>query len=64
MIKIEKRGKIMLTPISTNKARKMIEEALGVPKINLEAVKHYFICISGDESPGVTKYWEQKMDIK
>ncbi len=54
----------MLSPISTNKARKMIEKALGVPNVSLKAVKSYFICISGDESPGVTKYWEQKMEIK
>jgi len=54
----------MQTPISTNQARKKIEEALGVPKVNLEAVKHYFVCISGDESKGITKYWELKREIK
>ena len=54
----------MQTPISTNVARKLIEEALGIPKVNLEAVKHYFICISGDESKGVMKYWEPRGEIK
>jgi len=55
----------MLTPISTNKARRMIEDALGVPKVNLAAVRSFFLCISGDEGKsGTPKFWELKKPIK
>lgn len=55
----------MLTPISTNGARKMIEDALGIPKVNLEAVRHFFLCISGDpERKGTPKFWELRKPIK
>jgi hypothetical protein len=43
----------------------MIEDTLGVPKVNLDAVRHFFFCTSGNESErGTPKFWELKGSIE
>ncbi len=40
----------------------MIEEKLGVPKVNLKTVRHFFLCTSGNETEkGTPKFWEVKI---
>ncbi|MDD2907412.1 MAG: hypothetical protein PHH98_02105 [Candidatus Gracilibacteria bacterium] len=54
----------MLEPITTNMAREMIQESLGIPKVSLEGVQMFFTCNEGICIPGEPKTWEQFREIK
>ncbi len=56
----------MQTPITTNGARKMIQEELGTSiQPNLSFVQQCFTCTTGNaEQKGVPKLWEPRPEMK